>query len=453
MRQSQSAIILKYLVSLKLLMATGLAFFSHESLASMPVRSFPEHPLVRPPTAGHADSERFPLRIHWAEGVDQAYCLTMLKTAEVAWERMFNEMGFMAPLSDLGEGGSHAFDVYIVTNLQPGIGGYTSFSGFNEDTPHADAYGYVVFAHDLKPRYLRGVVAHELFHASQMAYDWWEDVSFMEASSTWIVDHVFDDEDLYWKYYSWYNRQPWKALDFISLADPYQYGAGMFLQFLDEHYGQGDGSFVRAVWELSVQNDPINEPDFFDAIDALLKQQGQSFEKAFHDFGTWRVLVGPMDDSRHFAEGSTWGPEMAVPLAADLAWDGLQKPESGRLEHPLQPYSHAFFRVTGERLPQQFTATTDPVTRLQIKWFLRKADGGIDCEGESPVLPGGGRIDLPSTCGQRVGADSRNDISGDLRELWVYVTNLADGAYDTESPVWTESQVEWSFLNSTIPGI
>ena len=426
---------------MKPILAAGFLTILFASNAHATIRGPLEKILVRPPAVASIDSQSLPLRVHYQENVSIEYAQTILNTAEIAWTKMFVEMAFLEPLADKGEGGSKAFDLYIVTNLQAGIGGYTSFSGFNEDTPRQDAFGFTVFAHDLKTKYLRGVVAHELFHASQMAYDWWEDIAFMEASATWIVDHVFDDENLYWKYYSYYNRQPWKALDFISLADPYQYGSGMFLQFLDERYGSGDGSFVRLIWENSVQNDMINEPDYFDAIEDLLLERGSSFDAAFHEFGSWRFFVGTRDDGRHFAEGAEWGEEMLVPFAADVYWNGKDS-QSGIFEKPMQPYSHSFMRIvsnskSGKDLPAKINLTTTPETRLQIKWLVRSGSATV-CQGDSAVLLGGGVFGLLEGCDLPLGGL-------EVYELILYVSNLADGKYDTESPVWTESPIFWNF--------
>src|SRR5690606_1145178 len=176
-------------------------------------------------------------------------------------------------------------------------------SGFYAGTERADAFGYLVINNNIDIRVRRFVVAHELFHASQMAYDWWEDISFMEGSATWIVDHVFDDEDIYWRYYEFFNKQPYLASDYISLANPYQYGSGLWLQYLDEAHGTSDGRFIREIWEGTVQNGFDNEPDFLDVIEQKTQAKG-GLTEAWREFGEWRVLLGSREDGGHFAEGA-----------------------------------------------------------------------------------------------------------------------------------------------------
>ncbi len=397
--------------------------------------------LGRPETKDFITSQAFPIRVHWSQNVDAAYARDILSAAEMSWQRMFLEMGFLQPHPDGAEGGSPDFDIYIVTNLQPGVGGYTGFSGFRDDTPRADAIGYVVVAHNLSPRFLRGVVAHELFHASQIAYDWWEDIAFMEGSSTWVVDHVFNDENIYWKYYSYYNRQPWKALDFISLADPYQYGSGMFLQFLDEKYGLGDGALIREAWEKSPQDDMANEPDYFDAIDSQLQSLGQSFDEAFHEFGSWRLFVGPRNNGRYFREGGDWGEDILVPFELDSPWSGNI---SGQLQKNLQPYSHAFMRLTKTQKqqgwPQTLRIQSSDRTRLRVRHVLNGPD--VHCHGDSDIMTESDVVRFDSPC--------MAQHHQDADELFIYITNLGTGSYDPELPEWTESTLTWTLFADEI---
>src|SRR5690606_21112298 len=125
---------------------------------------------VRPPATYEKASAHWPIRIHWQEGVTEAYADEILLYTEESWRRLFTEMGFLAPHPDGVIGGDASFDVYIVTDLDPLIGGYASFSGFFEETERADAFGYLVINNNIDIRVRRFVVAHELFHTSQMAY-------------------------------------------------------------------------------------------------------------------------------------------------------------------------------------------------------------------------------------------------------------------------------------------
>lgn len=383
---------------------------------------------ARPPEVGYVDSLSLPLRVHYQETVSEAYAKEILAAAEASWRKMFQEMGFLAPLPDLMEGGSDAYDFYVVTNLPQGVGGYTSFSGFDEASPRQDAYGYTVVSHDLKPLYLRGVVAHELAHGSQMAYDWWESISFMEATSTWITEHAFPDEDFYWRYYVYFNRKPWQALNFVSLADPYQYGAGMFLSFLDEAYGHGDGVFVRGIWEKAVQDDITNEPDYLDVIDHDLDGQG-GLKAAFLKFAEWRLVVGSRDDGYHFREGKIWGESVDPFFDVDGMIPAME--DFAALAHPLQPYSHAFLRFTsdpGGWRPRTFEAITDEPVELATSWFVFAP--GLRCKGDRP--------EVDPTCAGTLAPD-------EPREVVVAITNFGAGDFDADTSQWHATPVTWRF--------
>ncbi len=390
---------------------------------------------VRPPEVGFLDSESLPIRVHYSEGVTVDYARQILGYAEDSWRAEFEVMGFLPPHADGGEGGSDAFDFYIVTTLQPGIGGYTSFSGFFSPTPRADAYGYTVLAHDLKAPYIRGVVAHELSHGSQMAYDWWEHVSAMEGSATWIIEHVFPDEDFYWRYFVYYNRKPWQALNFISLADPYQYGSGMFLMFLDEHYGDGTGAFVRRIWEYSVQDDYNNEPDYLDAIDQLLADQG-GLHEAFHLFAEWRILLGSHDDGQHFRESGIWGQAMDPALDFDGEWP-LDAPARPLLQ-PLEPWSHAFLRfkpsATTPWAPFKVEFAGKEAIDLRVWWAVY--DHGVACSGTSPLSRGRVAVAIDPTCGGAAKASAD-------REILIALSNMADEAFDADTSAWHPSPLTW----------
>jgi len=301
---------------------------------------------TRPNAPLFIKSDRFPLVVRFPETVKTDYAQKVLAHLEEAWRQEFDVMGFRPPLPDHGEGGDDRFDLYISTDLEPGVGGYTSFSGFEESTTAADAFGYVVIANDIVDRLLRGVIAHELFHASQMAYDWWEHLSFAEGTSVWIVKHVFPDEDIFWRYYKFFNAEPHRSLDFISLKSPFQYGTGMFYQFLDERFGitqgRAPGTFIKNIWQDTGQAGYVNQPNFLQTINQNLGGKIRVFNDlsaAWTEFGVWRLLVGSLSDSRHFPNADKWEktePQFDTIIAA------TEKNTSGTSRNGNEPLSHSY---------------------------------------------------------------------------------------------------------------
>lgn len=301
-------------------------------------------------------SESVPLVVHATNATEQDYARRILSYAEGSWKVIVDDMGFRTPRGDQGTQGTDQIDIYIRGDLTPGVGGYTGFSGFDDSTPESDAYGYLVIADKLKDQYIRGVVAHEFFHLVQMSYDWFEHPGFMEATAVWITDHVFDDENFYQNYYAYFNQSPFQSLDKISLADPYQYGAGLWFQYLDERFGEGNGRLVRELWELSVQEGYENTADYFMAMRQRLGAR-DAFDQAFREFGRWRIRVGSLAGSEHLHEAQTW-PERVIPKTLDVGeLDGSET--EIKIPEGLQPYSHYFLRL---RLPPQVLKNTSALT-------------------------------------------------------------------------------------------
>ncbi len=247
-------------------------------------------------------SSKHPIVIHYDANSTDSYASKISQYADTSWDVLVDQLGFLPPNPDGNSGGGPELDIYLDSTLPTGVGGYTGFRGFYDATLRSDAVGYVVLSTILKPAFIRGVVAHEFFHTSQIAYDWWESLSFMEGTAVWASEKVFNDENFYWKYFPFFNQRPYLSMDNGSIADPFPYGTGLFAQFLDQKYGFSDGSIIRRIWENSTQETMTNEPDFYDAIGIVVGD----FSKAFREFGIWRTLVGQFSRPGFLAESETW---------------------------------------------------------------------------------------------------------------------------------------------------
>jgi hypothetical protein len=247
-------------------------------------------------------SAKFPIVVHYDQHSAGDYPHRILSFADTTWQKLFVEIGFYPPHADGNEGGGPELDIYLDPNLPAGVGGFTGFHGYNLETSREDAIGYVVLRSDLKDEYIRGFVAHEMFHASQMAYDWWENLSFMEGTAVWATEQVFGDENFFWRFFPFYNRKPYLPIDTASILDPFPYGSGMLHLFLEQKFGKMDGAVMKNLWEATVQDSIVNEPDYLDAIASLFG----SVTDVFREFGVWRTLVGNQHRQGFFKEGKTW---------------------------------------------------------------------------------------------------------------------------------------------------
>jgi hypothetical protein len=390
---------------------------------------------LRPDFVASVASERYAIVVHYQDGVDPAYASEMLGYVETAWTREFNEMGFLPPLPDGELGGDARFDVYIVTDLDPGIGGYAGFSGFYDPTPRADAVGYLVINNAIAPLLRRFVVAHELFHASQMAYDWWEDLAFMESSATWITERVFPDDDIYWRYFPFFNAEPYKALDFISIQSPYQYGMGMFPLFLDEKFG-GDGSFIRRVWEASAQDDMTNEPDFLDAVESLTGGT-PAVADLLREFGVWRLLVGDRSAHGLFAERAKWDRRVTPFMELDVG--SAVAAVRGTLVQGMQPLSHAFLAFD-----------RDPAAAATLRIELRQQATGGQADGPAEIVADLVELGADGMQWRPLGRlDPRSGLQLDVErpagtgEVILILTNTGAGVYDADTSPWTKTPVSY----------
>ena len=82
---------------------------------------------------------------------------------------------------------------------------------------------------------LQVTAAHELFHAVQFAYDYYEDGWFMEATATWAEDELFDDVNDNVQYL---RRSPitlpGRPMDKFEDDGVFHYGVWIFFRYLTE---------------------------------------------------------------------------------------------------------------------------------------------------------------------------------------------------------------------------
>ena len=256
---------------------------------------------ARPPSVGHIDSERFPIRVHWPDESAASRAETLLASVEDAWQRQVEGQGYPAPLPDDGEGGDARFDVYLGL-AAPAAALTLAHDDVDDDDGRHASYAHMVVEASLDDQELRPVVEHELAHAVQFGIDLSESLMFFEASA--VAQEYFLDRSVGFSTRSWASDfedfQAWPSaapftngidLYFIVGGDSlYEYGAALFLLYLEHEHGDGDGTLLRQLWEGSVQPDATeeNEPDW---LDALAHDLDIDVTDVVLDFATWRALV------------------------------------------------------------------------------------------------------------------------------------------------------------------
>ncbi|KQW49030.1 hypothetical protein ASC77_10005 [Nocardioides sp. Root1257] len=222
--------------------------------------------LSRPPTSeGWADevwSDFGSVRVHWDNGTVSPDYINQVGAIATHVLDTYQTAGYRAPKSDGTVGGDAKLDVYI-TDLGVGLYGYCNTDHAPPSKGPYDTPAYCTFSSDYSWAggqtaldNLRVTAAHELFHATQFAYDYEEDAWFMEATATWAEDEVYDDIDDNRQYLSQSPmRQPRKPLDqFLSCYScaPRQYGEWIFFRYLTERFPQAQGGLpviMRRLWQ------------------------------------------------------------------------------------------------------------------------------------------------------------------------------------------------------------
>ena len=187
-----------------------------------------------------------------------------------------------------------SYDVYL-QNLAPVEFGHT-----NADPPLTPGLNsvtsYIVIDNDFTdPVYtpynpiegLQMTAAHEYHHAIQYGYNYFFDIWFAEATSTWIEDEVYDPINQLYEYLPGYMRNSTLSLDApppFSKVNGAGYGRCIFNRHLAERYGQ---DILKAIWgRLATLSSPdgINDIPMLPVIDDTLKGYGSTLKNDFFLF-------------------------------------------------------------------------------------------------------------------------------------------------------------------------
>ena len=227
------------------------------------------------------------------------------------WNQEVNTLGYLAPPADgpwypFGEdyGGDSRYDVYVV-DLGGSLYGYTA-----PEYKAADLYtnamtSYIVVDNDYDgfgypdpTDPLMVTAAHEFFHAVQFAYDTFEDTYFMEISSTWMEDVIYDTVNDYLFYLDAFFQSPQVSL--TNTDGLHEYASCIWAHYITERFGL---DVMNQFWE-ECGIDPTKNS--LNAFGTVLSRHGTSREDAFNEFTVWNYFTGDRADSSHYSEGALW---------------------------------------------------------------------------------------------------------------------------------------------------
>jgi hypothetical protein len=250
-------------------------------------------------------STKFPVLVHYYKEVELTVAQHILAFVEKGWDLHVNQLGMRPTLSDEGAcGPDDAFDVFVWKGHRSCLVNVVSE---NPSTPWDDWSGHMVV--DPWGPYggaaLEETVVHEMAHASQAADDWYESPITFEMSAV-FTDQVYANRYIK-TYFDDFQAHPDWALDRDDKYETwYMYGSSLYLLYLKDRFFEGEPRFLSPMW-LNSRNPPgakedptLNEPDFADALDGILRDKGSSYLDTVPEFSRWRWYTGDHVDNRHF---------------------------------------------------------------------------------------------------------------------------------------------------------
>lgn len=181
--------------------------------------------------------------------------------------------------------------------------GYTEYEGpgsfivvhnnFFNFPPNNDPDGYQKGA-------MKVTIAHEFHHAIQFAYSasFSNHIWFMEITSTWMEDVVFDPVDDNYNYLPYFfNFEPYLPLTNTGI---HMYASFIWNQYLAQNFGR---DIIRQVWEQNITTNSVQ------SLNLILQASGSNLGSEFSRFALWNFHTGSRDDGQHYEEGNNY-PDM-----------------------------------------------------------------------------------------------------------------------------------------------
>ncbi len=222
------------------------------------------------------------------------------------WDVEINQLGFRPPPDSTGQP-VKSYPVYF-TNM--GYYGVTNFD-LNEDIASLPGQNYASYL-ELHNNFagsgfatngldaLKVTAAHEFHHAIQLGYQLrWNnengfpelpDRFFMEMTSTFMEDYVYDSINDYVQYVNRFlpvaDSKPFNITDNNT-----EYANCLYLKMLSKTDGV---DIIRKIWEKIVRYPALQ------AVDLTLRNYSDSFDKSFNRYADWLYFSGHHADSLHY---------------------------------------------------------------------------------------------------------------------------------------------------------
>lgn len=284
--------------------------------------------LARPSTNQYRDFGS--VRVHWTSGAVSSDWVNQVGAVVTHVLKVYKKAGFRAPKSDgTRGGGSGLLDIYLDDIGENGLYGYCDTDTAPSGSGPYDTWAYCAFDDDfaefpsLTPlQNLKVTAAHELFHSVQFAYDYLEDVWFMEATAAWAEDEVYDGIND--------NRQYLKDSQLAYPGIPLDTGSGMsvyggwiFFRYLTERFPKTSGRLpvlMRQLWNYA---DSVKGKDYYSvqAVTKVLADRGLQLRRVYAAFADANRRPGrSYDEGRHYSAAPLSSRRTLSRTSRDTGW-------------------------------------------------------------------------------------------------------------------------------------
>ena len=211
---------------------------------------------------------------------------TVANTFEAVYEREVSQMGYRQPPNMLYD----PYDVYLQQLANWSEFGYAQV----ELLSGLSATSHIVIDNDFAdPVYhpyngitgLNFTAAHEFHHAIQYGYNYYFDIWYAEATSSWMEDEVYDSGNQLYDYLlPYYQQTELQLATDVSLNTGGGYGRWSFNRYLTETFHPT--TIVKNIWENLATKSPTNGADIpmLPVINEVLTSNASSLPASFLGF-------------------------------------------------------------------------------------------------------------------------------------------------------------------------
>jgi len=219
------------------------------------------------------------------------------------WEVEINQLGFQAPPDANGQPLQRypiyftGFGYYGLTNFDLGEdiaalpgNNYTSYIEINNNF-----YQHSFYTSGLQA--LKVTIAHEFNHAIQLGYNFhiengylYPDIFFMEMTSTWLEDYVYNEVNDYLQYLPRF-LPTIDSKEFNRTDGNSEYANSLYLHMLEKMFG---AQIVPGIWQR------IKTQDVLPAINSALTKYGSSFGESYIRYAAWLYFTGSRAQAGQF---------------------------------------------------------------------------------------------------------------------------------------------------------